>query len=400
MTGGVSRASRLLTVTLLLAACVAISVPGPAVGMQISDERAMFEPEHGAYLGVNIDWGNDWPQGVSDRLGLTPASYVDFFHFPLTDDDRPLLGRFLDQVDAVGGIAVVTLEPTIPLQEITDAQAGALAAELGGYNDRGIPILVRFAHEMNGSWYSWSQQPTAYISAFRTIAQAIHADAPLTAMLWAPNNGAGYPFSGGEYEATSGSPDFALLDTDGDGVLTEQDDPYTPYYPGDDVVDWVGMSLYHWGNVYPWGENELPEENAFIDMLTGNYDGLDGDRTAVPDFYAEFVDGRGKPLAIVETAAFFQPGAGGHDELEIKQAWWRQVLGGETLRQYPGIRMVNWFEWRKEEVEVGNAIVDWTVTMDERIVDAFRRDLPVDLLHVAPVPDAVMGIESDPGQED
>lgn len=369
----------------MTAICLVAFVPITSSHAMQVDALAIHEPESGTYFGFNIDWGNYSANEVNERLGLPAASYVDFFPFPLTDVDRPLLGRFLDQVDAVGGVAVVTLEPTIPLEEITDGLAHDLASELGGYNERGVRILVRFAHEMNGSWYSWSQQPTDYIAAFRTIADAVHSYAPLTGMLWAPNNGAGYPFTGGAFEASPDDPDFALLDTDRDGVLTESDDPYAPYYPGDDAVDWVGMSLYHWGNVYPWGENELPEPGKFIDMLTGTYDGLDGDRTAVPDFYAEFVDGRGKPLAIVETAAYFQPGAGGAGELEIKQAWWRQVLSADTLRQYPGIRMINWFEWTKPEVEVDNAMVDWTVTTSEPVVGSFLDDLPLDHIHLAPV---------------
>jgi hypothetical protein len=27
----------------------------------------------------------------------------------------------------------------------------------------------------------------------------------------------------------------------------DKDDPYTPYWPGDEWVDWIGMSLFHFG---------------------------------------------------------------------------------------------------------------------------------------------------------
>ena len=43
--------------------------------------------------------------------------------------------------------------------------------------------------------------------------------------------------------------DCKLLDTNGDGTINNYDDMYTPYYPGDDVVDWVGLSVFHFGNV-------------------------------------------------------------------------------------------------------------------------------------------------------
>ena len=380
--------------SLLLAfICVAAPLMSRATNAQATPE-SLLEPAGEAYFGFNLDWGHDSAIAAGERLGLQPSSYVDFFTFPLTPAARANLDRFMDQMEEVHGLAVVTLEPSVPLTEITPELAEDLATLLASYNQRGIPILVRFAHEMNGSWYSWSQQPTAYVAAFRTVAAAIHGSAPLTGMLWAPNNGAGYPFRGGTYEAGPDDPDFTLLDTNGDGALTGTDDPYAPYYPGDDAVDWVGMSLYHWGNEYPWGENELPEPGMFSAMLTGTYDGMAGDYTAVPDFYAEYAEGHGKPVAIVETAAFYRPGAGGADELEIKQGWWRQVLSPETFERFPAIRMVNWFEWEKEEVEVGSAIVDWTVTMDEDILHAFRRDLPVEYLIFAPLPEAnqVIGI--------
>lgn len=360
-------------------------LPMATVAASSVDELAIHEPASGTWFGFNLDWNTSSAKQVNDRLGFPAASYVDFFPFPISSEARPLLGRFLDQVGELKGIAVVTLEPTLPLSEIDDGLAHDLATELRGYNERGIRILVRFAHEMNGSWYPWSQQPSDYVAAFRRISNAIHREAPLTGMLWAPNSGAGYPFAGGAFEIRSNHPDFRLLDTNGDGLITETDDPYAPYYPGDDAVDWVGMSLYHWGSTYPWGENEIPEIGKFIAMLTGTWHGGDGEPGAVPDFYGEYARDRGKPLAVVETAALYLPGAGGDEELAIKQAWWRQMLNSETLDRYPAIKMVNWFEWTKPETEVGNAIVDWTVTSAEPVLSVFRDDLPVEVLRFAPV---------------
>jgi hypothetical protein len=37
--------------------------------------------------------------------------------------------------------------------------------------------------------------------------------------------------------------------------------------------------------------------------------------------------------------------------------------------------MVNWFEWDKQETEIG-ARVDWTVTADPAVRAAYRADLP------------------------
>ena len=245
-----------------------------------------------------------------------------------------------------------------------------------------MPVVVRFAHEMNGSWYAWGHQPTAYVEAYRRVADAVHEHAPGSAMMWAPNYGGGYPFAGGQHEAEPGSADFAALDTDGDGALTMADDPYAPYYPGDDAVDWVGMSLYHWGDAHPWGENELPEPGKFAAQLTGTYDGAGGDDSAVPDFYAEYGQRRGKPVAIPETAALYNPAEGGADELAIKQAWWGQVFDESMPEDFPQLKMISWFEWDKHEVEIDGP-VDWTTTNTAAVRDAFTADLP-DWLHWGP----------------
>ena len=195
----------------------------------------------------------------------------------------------------------------------------------------------------------------AYVSAFRLLADAVHSSPRVPRWSGLPIMGAVTRFPGAPTRPRPDEPGFALLDTSGDGVLSMADDPYLPYYPGDDAVDWVGMSLYHWGSAWPWGENEIPEPGKFIAQLTGTYSGLGGDDSAIPDFYQVYSVQHGKPVAITETAALYNTGASGDDELSIKQAWWRQVFDRDTLIAYPGIQMINWFERIKPESEVGNA---------------------------------------------
>ncbi|KAJ3409723.1 hypothetical protein HDV05_004297, partial [Chytridiales sp. JEL 0842] len=48
------------------------------------------------------------------------------------------------------------------------------------FNDHGIPVIIRPAHEMNGPWYSYGQQPTAFKKFFRDIYAAVKAVAPYT----------------------------------------------------------------------------------------------------------------------------------------------------------------------------------------------------------------------------
>ena len=315
---------------------------------------------------MNLDWGSETVADVTGRLGHPPADVVSFVGFPLTDDDAKNLDAAARQARDARAVLVVTLQPWAGLASVTDQVARDLATRVAGYGSTGSPTLVRFAHEMNGSWYPWGQDPTAYVAAFRRVAAAIHALAPTAAMLWAPNQGEGYPYRGGKYEAKRGTPAADMLDTDKDGSLDASDDPYAPYWPGADAVDWVGMSLYYWGVRYPWGANSVPAANRFADLLASP-SGVSG---SGPDFYASYATRYVKPLAIVETAAFYRPAAGGPTEVAIKTAWLDEVFARQTRSRFPLLRMINWFEWRKFEGEVSD-IVDWRITANPELRTSF-----------------------------
>ncbi len=315
-----------------------------------------------AWFGMNLDWANDSVAAVTERLGATPSVWVQFVRFPLDDAARGNLQGFAEQVSAADGIGLLTLEPHDGLESVTPAAAEEMATLLDAYwTELGMPTIVRFAHEMNGSWYPWGQQPAAYVDAFRTVADAVHQLAPASAMAWAPNEGSGYPFNGGPYASNDPS-----LDTDGNGEVATGDDPYAPYWPGDDVVDWVGMSIYHWGLAYPWGENELPAAGTFENLLTGGVTGAHEAQEPIPDFYAVYADGHDKPMGVFETAALYNPTAPGPDEATLKRAWWSQVVDPDVRARFPSLAMLNWFEWQKEESEVGG-VIDWRLTSDPEL---------------------------------
>jgi len=343
-----------------------------------------LEPETGCYLGTHLDEVNDSVVQYEARMGYTPAAFGHFARLPLTAQERANLDAFIGQVKPGRGIAFVTLEPMDGLDAVTQAACDEIAALCAGYEAQGIGgIIIRFAHEMNGNWFPWGQRPILYKEKFRLFASRVHAATSRTAVMWAPNYGGQYPFGNGVNPAPQpGSADFIALDTDGNGTLSMSDDPYSPYYPGDDVVDWVGLTLTHWGNRFPWGENEIPEPRRFADSLQGNYNGQLGDERAVPDFYALFCGDAGhrKPLAMAETAAFFNTSrSDGASEFDIKQGWWTQVFnisgdtpnGPDVANHFPKLKLVMWFDWRKVEGEAQNNVVDWSVSRDPNR-EAFR----------------------------
>jgi len=334
----------------------------PASPPAILGDLARHGPPSGTWVGLNLDWASQTVADATALLGQPPADVVSFVSFPLTADDQTNLDAAAGQARDAGALLVVTLQPWGGLATVTADAAQAVAQRLARYGAEGVPTLVRFAHEMNGTWYPWGQDPAAYIPAFRTVADAVHRDASTAAMAWAPNQGDGYPYAGGQYEAPAGSAAAAALDTNGDGAVTAADDPYAPYWPGADAVDWVGMSLYFWGLEYPWGENELPPNGTFATLMTG--------AGSTPSFYDDYAVRYDKPLAIIETAAFYRPGGGGATESAIKTAWLDQVFAADTQTRLPLLRMVNWFEWRKTETEV-NAVVDWRIMADPALRATF-----------------------------
>jgi hypothetical protein len=129
--------------------------------------------------------------------------------------------------------------------------------------------------------------------------------------------------------------DCFQLDTNRNGVIDQADNCYLPYYPGSDVVDWVGLSVYHFGAVFPWGRNVRPEARKFYTKIIGEYRGTAGDESGVPNFYDQFCNRLGKPMVIGETAALYNLcdqvpngrgcGVRSEEAIWIKQAWWKQV---------------------------------------------------------------------------
>ncbi len=346
------------------------------VEMTINDNdpvpaSARLEPELGCYVSIALDYDEDTIETFCGKTGYHPAAFMKYFGFPSVAEDWTDITTFLDEIAAYGGMAVVVVDPHNGLDQISQTDINAFASMCSSYNNLGVPIIVRFGHEMNASWYTlWSMKPDQYRTKFRAVADAIHSQAPLTAIAWTPFVAGGYPYGiyknmtqaeyiNGGYGTAA---DWTLLDTNGDGKLSdtigEKDDPYSPFYPGDQYVDWVGLSCYHFGNAYPWGENEIPEPRKFAFQITGNYNGANGDDRWNPDFYAIYAEAKGKPMMIAETAAWYRPDdPGGASEEDIKSSWIEQVynLSGNTdnasdiAEFFPRIKSIIWFNHIKQE---------------------------------------------------
>ena len=338
-----------------------------------------LEPMSGCYIGMLMADEDSIPR-LGARLGFTPAAFSRFYGFPLTPSTRQSLVAFLDEVRNNGGIAVITIEPFGGLAAVGAAQCDDLANLCAQQEAQGIGgIMIRFAHEMNGNWYAWGQQPTLYRQTFQLLANSVHTRTARTAMVWTPNNGIGFPFGTGAYSPAPGSSNFVELDTNHDGVLTEADDMFGPFYPGDAAVDWVGLTIYHWGVNYPWLENEMPVPGEFANVM--NATGVGTPANYSRWFYSRFCsDGtHNKPLMIAETSAFYNTEQPGGNEASMKQAWFRQLYnisgggidGPDVATTFPKMKCVNWFDHYKREGEAQNQFIDWRASANPLVRNAF-----------------------------
>jgi hypothetical protein len=138
-------------------------------------------------------------------------------------------------VQPVGPDSDNTREPGYTLASIIDGShdeyIDRFATEV---RDLGLPVAIRFAHEMNGNWFPWSEERNGnhkgeYVQAWRHVHDRFTAIGATNAIwIWSPN-------------VITARPSVKLA----------------PLYPGDDYVDWMGMvGYYRYVTVEPNGNSK------------------------------------------------------------------------------------------------------------------------------------------------
>lgn len=320
----------------------------PAVPAAAATDDDILAPSSGAYLGSILDWNGDSVADQVERLGSPSAVYENDVSAPFLASDATHLQQFFAQVKSAGALGAITVQPRVPLASFDDELAASVVADLAeALPSEDEPVYVRFAPNMNGSWLDWGQDPAAYRSAFTAVADEVHATLPNAVMVWSPAWGGSYPFT--PSEAPTGDR-LAELDTNDDGTFDAGDDPYAPYYPGDDAVDWVGLSLYH-DDSSTRLVNTVPAADELATRLGTDADG----------FYERFSAATDKPL-MLETAAFFSASASGASEVDVKQGWWQQVFDAVAEPEFEHIDVVLWKDAATTRAVLGEVVIDWSVT--------------------------------------
>jgi len=202
----------------------------PAAGAP--SKLAKHEPAQGTLLGAAVAGdpaiGREHLDRISEVYGRNYAAILIYVNEWNGYPDDALLESAKEK-----GLALqVAWEPSLGLAAVEDNDyLHTFAAKL---NDYGLPVFLRFAAEMNGDWTPWTGNPTRYIEKFRLVAGVMRQEAPNVAMVWSPGY---YP-----------------------------DEQVDAYYPGDQWVDWVGISAYT--DYFFNGSPDSPAETATI-----NYQG-------------------------------------------------------------------------------------------------------------------------------
>jgi hypothetical protein len=193
------------------------------------------------------------------------------------------------------------------------------------------PVFISINHEMNGTWYPYSEAyPNSgvtsadYIASWRRIVDVFRrAGANNVAWVWSPN-----------------VPDVGPV-------------PAAKYYPGDDYVDWVGVSFY-----------------------SGNpADALD----SIYKTYAAR-----KPIFITEWAT--APEKSQYYPAYPGDAKWVDAVFHALDTRYPRVKAISWFQYDKED---GNYLL--------QRVNEQQREYSVDIQNPRYIDDAGNLVAKNPG---
>ena len=188
----------------------------------------------------------------------------------------------------------------------------------------GLPMVIRFAHEMNGSWYPWSAGRGS-ITAHGTPVQLDNTPAKYREMwrhVWTVFRDVG----ANDFVMWAWTPVKTLCTTHNphahSGRCTNQYTTYAEDYPGDDYVDWVGLSSYAYGSKSAY---------TFAHTFQASFENL-ADLTTKPVYVAE----TGAAQRRTTPGAKSQTFATAVDYTRYKVLWTQQTLREFLLQGLPG----------------------------------------------------------------
>ncbi|HHB81675.1 MAG TPA: beta-mannanase [Aliiroseovarius sp.] len=222
-----------------------------------------------------------------------------------------------------------------PLYTLARIAAGNFDSDLAAWGRKaaalGVPVLAEFGTEMNGEWFRWNGRwnggakgPALFAKAYRHIIDVTRA-AGADNLVWV------FHVNHGD------APEI------GWNMLER-------YYPGDDYIDWLAVSLY---------SAQDPQETwrtSFPGAFTKVYRRL----TALAP---------GKPVVLAEF------GTDVHNPREPAAPWADQALGQILSHRWPQLIGFSWWNetWENDDFPAHNT--DMRVTSDPALAAVFRKHL-------------------------
>jgi hypothetical protein len=209
------------------------------------------------------------------------------------------------------------------------------------------PFLFAPWWEMNGAWYAWGRSPS-FVAAWRHFHNLVVAQgATNVTWTWVVNS-----------------------------IWEDPESNPSPWYPGDDYVDWTGLDAYNWGR-NPAQPDRWKDPNEAV-----------GPTLKILEELAP-----AKPVALVEDASTEYGGN--------KTDWIREMLT-TYLPRHPEIAAYLWFNWNFPNNGLRH---DWQIESSAPAQEAFRKGIqsgyfasrPVSLPNLTKVPPPPPG-SADPAQ--
>lgn len=280
----------------------------------------------GTMLGAYVDY-DGWNTSVIDQFNTDTAKPLAVINlFSSFDQDWGSLNIQAANIVSRHATPLITWMPSTASRPGANLLAEITAGQWNSYIDGWISslklwqasypadkrptVLLRFAHEFNGNWYPWSNDPEGLKAAWRYLHNRF-AQAGVTGVewVWCANN-----------------------------VSVDSYNDVARYYPGNDVVQWTALDGYNWGSNY-----SFTRWKGFAETFSVPYTKLVSTWPDKPVLLAEVASAEPTDLP---NPTYGQDGDDS-DAGQSKEAW-VQDMYTRIMLQYPAIRAVAWFNTNKE----------------------------------------------------
>jgi hypothetical protein len=265
-------------------------------------------------LGAYVQ-GYPTDRGAMDRyaelVGRWPAIVHVFRNW--TDATGEFDAELAHEVTSRGSSLMISWQPPPgDLRQVADgAWDGYASTYARAAAAASVPILLRFAHEMNGEWIPWRSSPESFRAAWRHLHAIFAAEGgDDVRWVWSPH------------------------------VPDPRAERFEACYPGHDVVDWVALDGYNWGRSLPgtrWQAFDAVFADAYRDLVA-----------LAP----------GKPVMLAEIGCAEDGGD--------KAAWIREAFGSALSARYREVAAVVWFHAFPRDH------ADWRVDSSPSALEAWR----------------------------